>query len=348
MLNPCHVAQVAFVLGAEIGVEGKNSKVFVAHDPQLDAELVVKKIAKARLADPDNYFSESRLLYKSAHSNVLPVHYACFDDDHIYVVMPRMSNGSLKGILAARMLTVREVVVFATQFLSGLHHVHSKKLIHFDVKPDNILISDRGEALLSDFGLAKQMEFGGHAGQDRMYGKMTPPEWFTDQYALTTRADIYQAGLTLFRMCAGDAEFYRQFSSFLEHGVVNRDEFRHAVLNAQFPDTDALPQHIPNRLKTTITKCLKTDPRRRFSSVIEIVNELAAIEGEILDWAYQITADGREWSKDDGDAVFRLLVGADGSSLATRAGAGGAVRRINAYCLESITATQIRRFLTEH
>ena len=91
--------------------------------------------------------------------------------------MPFYPKGSLNKIIDSRFLTVREIISLGTNFLSGLHNIHSKRLIHFDIKPDNILISERNEAHLTDFGLAKKAAFDG-AEQDRVYGRMAPPEYF--------------------------------------------------------------------------------------------------------------------------------------------------------------------------
>ncbi len=90
----------------------------------------------------------------SAHPNVVQIHYACYDADRIYLAMPYYRKGSVTSLITDKYMTVREIVTVGCQVLSGLHNIHSKGLIHFDVKPDNILLSDRGEALLSDFGLA--------------------------------------------------------------------------------------------------------------------------------------------------------------------------------------------------
>jgi eukaryotic-like serine/threonine-protein kinase len=176
MLSPFSIAELRFDLLREIGQEGQNSRTYVARDHQLDAEIVIKKIEKRRIASPADFFQESRMLYASAHQNVVQIHYACYDAGHIYLAMPYYSKGSIKPLITGKFLTVREIVAVGCQVLSGLHNIHSKGLIHFDVKPDNILQSSRGEALLADFGLAKQMNFGGIAEQDMHYLKMIPPE----------------------------------------------------------------------------------------------------------------------------------------------------------------------------
>ena len=196
MYKPYNKAEIQFNLLENIGEEGKCSEVFKAHDLQLDAEIVIKKIGKNHFCNKDEYFEESRVLYRSAHSNVVEVYYACEDNEYIYIAMPFYEKKSLKKLLDQRFLTAREIIRYNLQFLSGLHNIHSKGLIHFDVKPDNILLSDRDEALISDFGLAKPTNLSGLAGQDRHYIKQRPPESFDYDY-FDIKYDIYQVGLTL-------------------------------------------------------------------------------------------------------------------------------------------------------
>ena len=201
MLQPINIAQVNFEIIEEIGHEGRNSTAFRARDLQLDAEIVMKKIPKSDIKDASEFFSESRLLYQSSHQNVVQVLYACEDDANVFIAMPYYSNGSLKSLMNQRPLTVREIVRFGCQILSGLHNIHSKNLIHFDIKPDNILLTDRYEAVLSDFGLAKQTELG-LAKPSRLYTIMSAPEIATPDN-IDLRFDIYQFGFTLYRMCVG-------------------------------------------------------------------------------------------------------------------------------------------------
>jgi eukaryotic-like serine/threonine-protein kinase len=172
MFSPHSTAEISFELRREIGRAGINSRTYRSLDPQLNAEIVTKKIEKARLDSPTNFFDESRALYLTAHPNVVPIYYACEDSNHIYLAIPYYRRGSVGDLLKRQYPTVREIVAIGCQILSGIHNIHSKGLIHFDVKPDNVLLSDRGEALVSDFGLAKQMNFRGIALQDRLYNKM--------------------------------------------------------------------------------------------------------------------------------------------------------------------------------
>src|SRR5690606_30554183 len=129
-------------------------RVHLAKDHQLNTELAIKQISKTHL-QKDDYFKEAQLIYLSEHQYITPIKYACETDDHIYLAMPFYSKGSLARILEKRFLTVREIISYSIQILSAIHNIHSRHLLHFDIKPDNILISDASEAHLTDFGLAK-------------------------------------------------------------------------------------------------------------------------------------------------------------------------------------------------
>lgn len=345
MIKPYNRAEVSFQLQTEIGHEGANSKVWLAHDAQLDAQVVLKVIAKSTL-DVDTYFEESKILHLSNHPNVVPVHYSCQDTDSVYIAMPYFSRGSLKQLMESRHLTVREIVVLGCQISSGLHNVHSKKLMHFDVKPDNVLLSARGEALLSDFGLARRLMASGTASQDRWYLKMQPPEcWGASEFHPTF--DIYQLGLTLYRMCVGDEVFYRKFDTYGPITAFDRDAFKFDVRNGRFPERDVFPEHIPDRLKRLVKKCLEPNPVDRFQAVMDVSNELAQVDTK-FDWQFERDATSRTWKKADSDKEYRIVVDNAGASLAQKTMLRtGNTTRVASYCLPSITSQQIKRFLGE-
>ncbi len=346
LLKPYSKAEISFDLRQEIGQEGANSNTYVAHDNQLDAEIVIKKIPKNSLESVDTFFEESRILYLSSHPNVVQVHYACQDADCIFIAMPYYRRGSLNTLINGRHLTVREIVVLGCQIASGLHNIHSKRLVHFDIKPDNVLLSERGEALITDFGLSRRLSTTGTAGQDRMYFKMRPPEAYgTSEF---TRAfDIYQFGLTLYRMCSGNASFEEQFVRFgTSPNNFDRDGFKFAVRNGRFPDRDAFEDHIPERLRRLVRKCLKPDPGERFQAAIDVSNELAQVEDR-LDWQFESQGTTRVWTRSEESKCYRLTVDASGTSLAEKTTESGRTSRIASYCKTGITSREIQRFLRE-
>lgn len=333
MLNIVQTAELQFEPIKEIGIEGKNSQVYLARDLQLNAELVVKKIAKTAFAHPNEYFAESSILYRSEHPNVVPVYYGCQDSDHIYVAMPFLKNGSLNALINSRFLTVREIIKYSVQFLSGLHNVHSKKLIHFDIKPDNILLSQNGEAVLSDFGLARHMAPDGAAEQALSYFVITPPERMLGHKKFDFRYDIYQAGCTLYRMCVGNDAFYQQLNAFVMPAGFDSAAFKDAVLNENFPNRKSFPAHIPRALQKIVTTCLHSDVSKRYSSVLDLTNALAKLDCDEMDWQYSVKPDGtKKWErKTDGKTLY-IELDAAGIANAQKAAASGKFSRMKDFC----------------
>jgi serine/threonine protein kinase len=256
--------------------------------------------------------------------------------------MPFYHRGSLGDLLHQRYPTVREIITMGCQVLSGLHNIHSKGLIHFDVKPDNILLSDRGEALVADFGLAKQMNFMSIALQDRFYNKMVPPEGTRgDQFDRTF--DIYQFGLTLYRMCNGNADYYRQYNAYGVGANFDRLRFRDDVRNGDFPDRSLFPAHIPQRLRTIIRKCIEVDPADRYGSAIDLANALADVEGPILDWRFSQMGDTNE-----SGTLLEFSAAANGATQCFKTVGGGQRRRFGQGCKTRMTDRDIRSFLGNH
>jgi eukaryotic-like serine/threonine-protein kinase len=348
MLKPYSKAEVFFQPRTEIGSDGRNSKTYVSHDFQLDAEIVIKQVAKSRLRSPANFFDESRALYASTHPNVVQIYYACQDDDNIYIAMPYYQRGSVKTLISGKYMTVREIIVVGCQVVSALHNVHSKGLIHFDVKPDNILLSDRGEALLSDFGLAKPAP-AGLANPGLFYTPMIPPEVPGGATSFNLTWDIYQLGLTLYRMCNGNEEFKRQFGKFIAMGPAGDKAFKDAVKAGEFPDRKTFPAHIPDRLRSVVRTCLEPDPGKRYASALEVANSLAGID-DLLDWRLNASPGGvTVWSKrNDGGAEYVLTQNTDGSTIFYQIAPGGTRRRVTAGCKTSMNWREIRKILGEH
>lgn len=306
MLAPYKKADVSFRIIDEIGQEGQNSKVYLAHDEYLDCEIAVKEVVKASLSSPADYFSEAKLLYSSSHPNIVKINYAAIDKDNIYVSMPFYKNGSLSARMIRENLTSKEVIRYSIHFLSGLHHIHSKKLMHFDIKPNNIMLSDRDEALLSDFGLAETLDPHGFASPKKIYKLHTPPERYSvREFNLTY--DIYQSGLTMYRMAIGHAAFEGEAEQAFNAGDVPQQ-----IISGSFPKKTFQP-HINKSLQKIILKCLEVDPANRYQSVLDILNDLSGICDGSLEWRQEVV-NPKIWKKEHNDAILELTLSDDNLS----------------------------------
>ncbi|MEB8063595.1 serine/threonine-protein kinase [Citrobacter braakii] len=347
MMIPYNVADVRFQLGQNIGHEGRNSDVFLATDIHLNAEIVMKRMSKIKL-NANNFFDEAQVLYRSSHPNIIPIHYACQDNDYIYLAMPYYNKGSLKQIAKNESLTVKQIVRYTLHFLSGLHNIHSKGLVHLDIKPDNILISDRDEAVLSDFGLAKNLNIHGQAALTRHYVSHLAPEVFgqaQDQAPIIDRLyDIYQVGVTLYRLLIGEDVFKEQLITIWQNG--GKVALMSAIETGVFPNRNALPVHIPNKMKTIVKKCLEVDPVARYQSVLELSNALAAIPNEGTQWKVDSEQDHTLYTfeKDGGSSVVLNLL-ENGSCTAYNVNAAGNRSRIRDMCKDAVSKRELYAFL---
>ncbi len=346
MLKPYKRAELQFEELREIGADGRNSKTWVVNDVQLGAEIVIKTIAKANLHSPEEFFDEARALYATSHQNVVQIHYACEDADNIYIAMPLYRKGSIKILMATKHLTTREIIRLGCQMLSGLHNIHSKDLIHFDIKPDNILLSNREEALLSDFGLAKQMQLG-LARPNGLYIRMAPPE-ATGSSDFDLRFDIYQTGLTLYRMAIGNEAFDQQYERFLDAaGVVNMVALGQEIVDGTFPDRQAFDEHVSIKLRRVITKCLEPNPIDRFDSALAVANALAVVDAS-LDWRLEKGTLDKTWTKNEKGTEKRFIVRQDGSTVFTTTANGAQARRKIDLCRIGMTRREIEGVLKQN
>lgn len=278
----------------DIGAEGKNSSVFTAHDIQLDSEIVVKKIKKSDFKTQESFFNEAKILYMSQHPNIAPIQYSCQDDEHIYITMPLFNKGSLNSIIDSRFLSISEIIKYSIDLLCGLHHIHTKKLIHSDIKPSNILLSNSYDAVLCDFGLAKHLSSDGVAELDRFYHFHIAPESIESKL-LSHKSDIYQAGLTIYRLCNGNAYYRNQLSKIAQPDIsLTQAKLQAAILSGKFPDRSSYLLHIPQKLRNYIRKALEPNPEKRYDSVLEFLNDLAGVETP-YDWAMTKTSDSLTW-----------------------------------------------------
>lgn len=310
--------------------QGRNSRVYLAYDPQLDGNVALKEIPVYYFRCPKEYFKEAQILYANNHPRVVPVQYACHDPFFVRIIMPYFANGSMQDRLNQGPLTLRKTIRWAQEFLTGLHHVHSKGFVHFDIKPSNILIHNDGSVMLSDFGQTMPTDQFGVAKLPPLYLTHLPPEAYGYSKA-TKQADMYQVGLTLYRMSNGEDFLKPQLS-------IDQSEMISRIISAKFPRRDLFLPHVPRKLKTIIRKLLELNPSKRYQTPIELMNALGTIKGELLDWQYLNLGNGAVWGKSTISHTYRIKMVYNSAGRGwiieghTINKAKGETRRRNAWC----------------
>jgi len=285
----------------EIGAEeGRNSKVWLAKDIQLNEILILKGVLKSTFKEHevDHYYLESQIINDCKHPHIVPITYAGMDENYIYMTLPYFKNGSLKSLCDTKFLTVKEIISYSLDFLNGLLFLHIKTVIHLDIKPTNILIDDRGKAILTDFGLSKYLNEYGIARQNKFYVQHVTPDMYKshDRRILD---DIYNVGLTLYRLANGENEFKKQFSDLL--ASINKTEFdftamdiRDFILNGEFPNRSKYLPHIPIKLQKVINKALSVEENTRYQNVLELLNDLSKID-DFINWVFTMESNNYTW-----------------------------------------------------
>jgi len=274
----------------EIGIgQGMNSKVYLATDAQFSGNIAVKEIPKVTFGNTvGDYYREAERMFAAAHPNVVPVHYAGEAGSLICIAMPYFSRGSLAARITTGPLTPREVVRIAQGVLSGLARVHNSSLLHFDIKPSNVLFDDHDNPLLADFGQSRHVGTSGVVAVPHMYSRAMPPETLLTGTG-GVHSDIYQAGLLLYRMCNGDRHYQDQVTQ-LSATTTERQ-----ITKGRFPDRSSFQPHVSKRLRTIIRKALRINPGERYASAIDFADDLARLP-IVLDWMMKTSPSGLvEW-----------------------------------------------------
>jgi tetratricopeptide (TPR) repeat protein len=150
-----------FVVLGRLGA-GAMGIVYLAHDRQLDRRVAIKLVRAALLVHPDSrarLLREAQAMARISHPNVIAVYEAGEHADQIYVVMELIKGVTLRTWLG-QARGWREVLACFLQAGRGLAAAHTAGLVHRDFKPDNVLVSARGEVKVTDFGLARALEAG--------------------------------------------------------------------------------------------------------------------------------------------------------------------------------------------
>lgn len=277
----------------KINSEGVNSALYIVEDTQLGSKFILKQIDKKNLKEYDRYFDESKKICRLEHPNIISIKHASYDDEYIYIVMPYFENGSLYNLLQGRNLTLREIIRYSLDFLQAVYYIHNNNLVHCDIKPNNILINDENRAVLTDFGSALYLDENGNAKLKNVYYKHIAPEQCLNS-TVNRKIDVYQIGTTLYRMCNGNEEYNKQVK---RHKDLN--SLKIASANGKFPVRKKYLPHIPKSMIQIIEKCLKVNQNERYDNVLEIMNDLSAVN-ENLDWYYtKINKEEYSWSSDE-------------------------------------------------
>jgi len=251
---------------------GGMSTVFCAHDLQLDRRVALK-ILHPRFAGDGEYVErfrrEARSAAQLAHPNIVTVIDRGEDDGRQFIVFEYVSGENLKELIVrSGALPLERAVELAIVVADGLAFAHDHGLVHRDVKPQNVLLSENGAVKVTDFGIARWLDVDHgltETGTVVGTGEYLAPEQ-ANGGTVSPATDVYSLGVVLWEMVTGRVLF--EGDTFVAVAL------RH--VNEAPPDIRALRPDVPPRLAAAIDRALQKDPARRFPTMRAFAEELRA------------------------------------------------------------------------
>jgi serine/threonine protein kinase len=193
--------------------EGGMAAVYKAYQLGKMNRDVALKILPQQLAKQPEFIKrfdrEANVLAKLQHPRILPVFDFGESDGYTYLAMPFIESGTLADLLHGKPLPLPQIRSLVVQVAEALDYAHSHRLVHRDVKPSNVLVDERGNCLLSDFGIAKILE--GTEKFTSTGGVIGTPAYMSPEQGrgetLDQRSDIYSLGVMLYEMATGRVPF---------------------------------------------------------------------------------------------------------------------------------------------
>ena len=246
---------------------GGMSDVYKAKCHKLN-RFVAVKVLKQEFSENENFVSKFRTEAQAAagmmHPNIVNVYDVGEEGGTQYIVMELVEGITLKQYIEKKArLSVKEAISIAIQVSMGIEAAHRNRIIHRDIKPQNIMISKDGKVKVTDFGIAKAVTSNTITSNVMGSVHYTSPEQARGGYS-DEKSDIYSLGITMFEMLTGRVPFNGETTVAI------------AIKHIQEPmpsPREYIPE-IPISVEQIVFKCTQKSPDRRYQSMAELIDDL--------------------------------------------------------------------------
>lgn len=225
----------------------------------LPQDLDVSKSGKER------FIREAQSASALDHPNICTVYeIGETEDGHLYIAMAYYEGVTLKNIMSAEPLSLRRTHDVALQIAQGLQKAHAQNIIHRDVKPANVMVTDDGIVKLLDFGLAKS-QGAALTKPGTIMGTVSymSPEQAQSQF-LDRRTDMWSLGVVMYEMLTGISPFKKNNEAATLYSIVYKEAEK----------VGAVRKDMPAEFSSVVMKCLFKNPDERYQSMDELIADL--------------------------------------------------------------------------
>ena len=256
-----------------ISDKGGMADVYEAWQPSVRRKVAAKRLKSHLVANPDvraRFEEEALLLGRLNHPNIVQV--IDYSKEKLTLFLEFIEGQPLDEVLHARgRLPLEEALRITACVLDALAYAHAKNIVHRDVKPGNIFLTNEGLIKLGDFGIATIIGSAAHQGDAGASSWVGTPAYIAPEVlrgdAVDARADIYSAGVTLFLLLTGQLPFVGEDSSRTATLRLTHDPKRPSSLNpAIWPELDAV-----------VLKAIARAPQARYQTAAEFKQALTVL-----------------------------------------------------------------------
>jgi serine/threonine protein kinase len=252
--------------------EGGMGIVYKAEDTKLKRIVALKFLPKTALGgteEKSRFVHEAQAAAALNHPNIATIYEIDEVDGQMFIAMEFIEGQSLQEKIKAGPLKIEEAIKLASQIAEGLQAAHEKGITHRDIKSANIMITDKGQVKIMDFGLAKLSRSGTMLTKQGMRlgtAAYMSPEQARGE-AVDHRTDIWSFGVVLYEMITGQLPFKGEYEQSMMYSILNEDP----------EPLTALRTGVPIALDGILVKALAKDRETRYQHVDELPADLKAI-----------------------------------------------------------------------
>lgn len=257
--------------------EGGMALVYKARCRLLNRYVAIKVLKDEFVNDEEfikKFRRESQAAASLSHPNIVSIYDVGMEriDDHdvYYIVMEYIKGKTLKDLIKEkRKLSVEETIDYSIQIAEALEHAHKNHIVHRDIKPHNIMITEDGRVKVTDFGIARAATFSTVTNTSTVVGSVHyfSPEQARGRYT-DEKSDIYSLGIVMYEMITGKVPFEGDspISVALKH------------IQEEIVPPREIDSSIPVGLQNIILKCVKKNQSDRYSSATQLLSDLRKLK----------------------------------------------------------------------